>query len=64
MTDNTPFLKLEHISKWFAKTCVLRNINLEVKQGEFLTLLGPSGGGKSTTMNIIAGFLIPEEGRV
>jgi ABC-type Fe3+/spermidine/putrescine transport system ATPase subunit len=64
MAHSAPFLKLENISKWFGQTCVLRNINLDVKDGEFITLLGPSGCGKSTTLNIIAGFLFPEEGAV
>jgi len=64
MTQSTPFLRLENISKWFGQTCVLRNINLDVKDGEFITLLGPSGCGKSTTLNIISGFLFPEEGAV
>lgn len=64
MTQSTSFLRLENISKWFGKTCVLRNINLDVKDGEFITLLGPSGCGKSTTLNIISGFLFPEEGAV
>ena len=57
-------LKLENISKWFGKKCILRNVYLEVKEGEFLTLLGASGCGKTTTLNIIAGFLIPEEGAI
>jgi len=57
-------LKLENISKWFGQKCVLRNVHLEVKEGEFLTLLGASGCGKSTTLKIIAGFLIPEEGAI
>lgn len=64
MTHRIPFLKLEKISKWFGRSCVLGGINLEVNEGEFITLLGPSGCGKSTTLNIIAGFLFPEEGAV
>lgn len=45
-------------------TEVLRNVNLNVAQGEFVCLLGPSGCGKSTLLNTIAGFLSPSNGKV
>src|SRR5262245_59532919 len=47
---------LEGISKSFGSAQVLRNIDLDVRDGEFLTLLGPSGCGKSTLLRIIAGL--------
>ncbi|MFB5936002.1 ABC transporter ATP-binding protein [Peribacillus frigoritolerans] len=50
--------------KQFGANIVLNGIDLEVKQGELLTLLGPSGCGKSTTLNLIAGFLDPDRGEV
>ena len=43
---------------------VLNGIDLDVKQGELLTLLGPSGCGKTTTLNLIAGFLEADRGDV
>ncbi|MGI5919013.1 MAG: ATP-binding cassette domain-containing protein, partial [Christensenellales bacterium] len=52
-------LELKNISKSFDKGEVLRNINLYVRQGEFLTLLGPSGCGKTTLLRIIGGFETP-----
>lgn len=55
---------IQQVSLNYGKTKVLKNINLQVEQGEFLTLLGPSGCGKSTTLNIIAGFLEPGEGEI
>jgi iron(III) transport system ATP-binding protein len=49
-------LKLENISKKFGDKQILEGINLEVKEGEIVSLLGQSGSGKSTLLNIIAGF--------
>lgn len=57
-------LELKNISKDFDKGEVLSNINLYVRQGEFLTLLGPSGCGKTTLLRIIGGFEAPESGQV
>ncbi|KIL35472.1 polyamine ABC transporter ATPase [Cohnella kolymensis] len=50
--------------KKYGSNIILNGINLEVKQGELLTLLGPSGCGKTTTLNLIAGFLEVEQGEV
>jgi ABC-type lipoprotein export system ATPase subunit len=50
-------IRLENIEKWYPvghmKTFVLRRINLEIKEGEFVTIMGPSGAGKSTLLSII-----------
>jgi ABC-type lipoprotein export system ATPase subunit len=59
-------IKLNNIFKWyssgFVKTFVLRDINLEIGQGEFVSIMGPSGSGKSTLMNIIGMLDEPSEG--
>ena len=55
---------LKNISKEYGNVTVLENINLYIKENEFLTLLGPSGCGKTTTLRIIGGFEKPSEGRV
>lgn len=57
-------LRLEKVRKNFDDTKVLKEINLEIKRGEFITLLGSSGCGKTTTLRIIAGLELPEEGKV
>ena len=43
---------------------ILKNINLDIKEKEFVTFLGPSGCGKTTTLRIIAGFLEPTSGDI
>ena len=57
-------IKLENISKDFGTFSALRNVNLEVRDGEFLALLGPSGSGKTTLLRIIAGLEFPDAGQV
>ena len=49
-------VSLRHVNKYFGENHVLKDINLEIEEGEFLTLLGPSGCGKTTTLRLIAGF--------
>ena len=57
---------LKNIEKYytnkFIKTFVLRNINLEIREGEFLSVMGPSGSGKSTLLNIIGMLDTPSNG--
>ena len=57
-------LSLRGIRKSFGDAEVLKGISLDVKQGEFITLLGSSGCGKTTTLRIIAGLEQPDEGQV
>ena len=53
---------LQHVSKAYGSTTVLKDINIEIEQGKFYTLLGPSGSGKTTILRAIAGFLDVTEG--
>src|SRR4030095_2618986 len=50
-------IELKHISKWInigaARTFILKDVNLAIKQGEFVSVMGPSGSGKSTLLNVI-----------
>ena len=57
-------LSLQHITKNFGEGDVLRDISLDVTRGEFVTLLGASGCGKTTTLRIISGLETPDEGTV
>ena len=53
-------IDLQHITKIFDGEKILDDLNLYIRENEFLTLLGPSGCGKTTTLRIIGGFLFPE----
>lgn len=57
-------IDLVNITKTYDDTAVLKNVNLYIRDGEFLTLLGPSGCGKTTMLRLIAGFTMPDQGQV
>ena len=57
-------IDLQHITKAFDGTLVLDDMNLYIRENEFLTLLGPSGCGKTTTLRILGGFETPDKGKV
>jgi simple sugar transport system ATP-binding protein len=57
-------LRVEHITKRFGPVTALRDINMHLRKGEVLGLLGDNGAGKSTLMKIICGFQRPDEGRL
>lgn len=61
---NPVILELKNITKSFDNTQVLKGISLSVRAGEFITLLGSSGCGKTTTLRIIAGLELPDSGEV
>ena len=57
-------LRVEHIAKRFGAIVALRDVNLHLRQGESLGLIGDNGSGKSTLIKIISGFQRPDAGRV
>jgi ABC-type Fe3+/spermidine/putrescine transport system ATPase subunit len=58
------FIVVEGVVKRFGKTVALRGVSLSIEEGELFAILGPSGCGKTTLLRVIAGFEIPDEGRV
>ena len=61
---NKILIDLQHINKSFDGQLVLEDLNLYIRENEFLTLLGPSGCGKTTTLRILGGFETPDQGCV
>lgn len=58
------FLKLVNLTKLFDEENGVKNVNIDVEEGEFVTILGPSGCGKTTTLNLIGGFLEADSGQI
>lgn len=64
MAQDNKLINLENITKKYNGQIVLDELNLYIRENEFLTILGPSGCGKTTTLRIIGGFETPDTGRV
>jgi putative spermidine/putrescine transport system ATP-binding protein len=62
--SDPPALVMRGIRKRFGEFTAVDGVDLEVRRGEFITLLGPSGSGKTTTLRMIAGFLTQDEGSI
>ena len=57
-------VKVKNITKTYGNVEVLKDVSLEVRSGEFISIVGPSGSGKTTFLNVVAGLLTPTEGEV
>ena len=65
MDENSAFVKFEKIDKSYdGEVLVVKNLNLNIRRGEFVTMLGPSGSGKTTTLMMLAGFETPTNGEI
>ncbi|WP_448785644.1 ABC transporter ATP-binding protein [Brucella intermedia] len=63
-SDDANIIQIRRLNKNYGSTPILRDVDLDVRQGEFLTLIGPSGSGKTTMLNIIAGILQGDSGSI
>src|SRR3546814_14006191 len=59
-----PFLRIDHVSKLFGMFRALKDVSIEIFEGEFVCFLGPSGCGKTTLLRAIAGLDIQTSGRI
>jgi ABC-type Fe3+/spermidine/putrescine transport system ATPase subunit len=57
-------VRLDRVSKAYGASYAAQNVSLDIREGEFLTLLGASGSGKTTCLRIVGGFIEPSEGKV
>jgi polar amino acid transport system ATP-binding protein len=64
ITDTTPILRVDKLSKSFGDTCILRGVSLSLRKGEIKVLIGPSGGGKSTLLQCINCLIPPDAGEI
>jgi ABC-type sugar transport system ATPase subunit len=62
--DPNDVLRVEHVSKRFGAVTALIDVNMHLRQGEVLALLGDNGAGKSTLLKILCGFQPPDSGRI
>ncbi|MEM6840526.1 MAG: ATP-binding cassette domain-containing protein, partial [Cyanobacteria bacterium P01_C01_bin.120] len=66
--STTPLLSCQHLTKQFLEgkqvSTILADVDLDVAQGDFVTILGQSGGGKSTLLKLLGGFITPSAGQV
>ena len=63
-TTQAPDIRLSGVRKMYGDVAAVDGVDLEIRRGEFFTLLGPSGSGKTTCLRMIAGFERPDEGRI
>ena len=57
-------LEVRNVTKIFGGLVAVRDLSLDIREGEILGLIGPNGAGKSTLFNIISGFIVPNKGKI
>jgi len=61
---SAPIVSLRGVRKTYGAAVALENLDLDVEEGCFFTMLGPSGSGKTTSLRLIAGFEFPDTGKI
>ena len=65
MPNNEQFVRFDKVDKSYdGKVLVVKDLNLDIAEGEFITMLGPSGSGKTTCLMMLAGFETPTHGEI
>lgn len=68
MTDDAPYIHIDHLTKTYGegegKTFALNDVSLDIRKGEFVTIIGESGSGKSTLLNMLGAIDFPDQGSV
>ena len=65
MSKKEDFVKFDKVDKSYdGKVLVVKDLNLDIEEGEFVTMLGPSGSGKTTCLMMLAGFETPTNGEI
>ena len=64
MSNQQIAVQMENITKTFGSVIANKNVDLEIRNGEILSLLGENGSGKTTLMNMLSGIYAPDEGRI
>jgi multiple sugar transport system ATP-binding protein len=59
-----PKISVKNVTKKFGKVLALNDVSVEINEGEFVVILGPSGAGKTTFLNVVAGLENPESGEI
>src|SRR3954451_10815702 len=63
-SDGTPEIRLTDLTKYFRDVRAVDRVSMDIRSGEFFSMLGPSGCGKTTTLRMIGGFELPTAGRI
>ena len=61
---STPIVEINNVSFAYNGETVLQDVSLEIRQGDFMAMIGPNGGGKTTLLKLILGLLKPHKGSV
>jgi branched-chain amino acid transport system ATP-binding protein len=64
MKDTSPILEVSNLTKSFGGVMAVSQVDLELREGELLGIIGPNGSGKTTLVNLVTGFVKPDSGRV